>query len=74
MVLPSACTLIANDPFVVLSAASDAVGRASVAAAIANDPSLLGIELVSQWLAVDPQGSLFGFLTASDALRIVIGH
>ncbi|MBI5852461.1 MAG: hypothetical protein HZB39_15710 [Planctomycetes bacterium] len=67
------CAIRAANPFVALSAATDAAGRASIPIAIALDRSLVGVELVTQWLVADPGGALLGAFAASAGLRVVVG-
>lgn len=61
-------------PHVVLFAPSDANGRAALPLAVPNATNLLGAELFGHWLAVDPQGQLFGALASAPVIDLLIGR
>jgi hypothetical protein len=52
---------------------TDALGEATTALPIPNDPQLVSGEVFAQYAVLDPGGALFGLGAVSDGLRIVLG-
>jgi hypothetical protein len=70
--LPGGCKLLV-DSLLSLGAASDASGAAALAFPIPDFGGLLGANLFTQWFILDPGGGLFGALSMTPGLRVVIG-
>lgn len=72
--LGGGCTLLVALPApLVVSTLADAGGTATFALPIPDDPALRGVVVHVQGAALDPQGSLGGMATLSNALVLTIG-
>ncbi|MEO6596059.1 MAG: serine hydrolase [Planctomycetota bacterium] len=60
------------DPVVLFATVSLANGTSSQPVAFANNPSVIGAQLFSQWAIYDPTVNSFGF-TVSNAMRTIVG-
>jgi hypothetical protein len=70
--LPGGCRLLV-DLLLSVGSFSDATGAGALPLAIPDSPTLLGSELVGQWFVLDPAGGLFGALSMTSGLRVVVG-
>ena len=60
------------DPRLLFTSVTLANGATTYSVTFANNPSLIGAELFSQWAIYDPMANSFGF-TVSNAMRTVLG-
>ncbi len=73
--LGGTCTLLVAPPCpAVLPANSNLLGAASVSVPIPDDPALLGVRTFWQWAVVTAGGPVFGLLSLSDGLDLLIGR
>ncbi|MBL9075867.1 MAG: hypothetical protein JNL08_00100 [Planctomycetes bacterium] len=73
-VLFDGCHLLVNLPFTIWSnPLTDAAGTAFGPFPVPLDPTMLGDDLFFQYGVVDPLGTVLGFLTLSDGLRLQLG-
>ena len=51
---------------------TDTTGRATMNLPIPADPTIAGLQIYGQYIIVDPNGLLFGNLSMSDGIRVLI--
>ena len=64
---------VTSSPFVLATGTSTPEGRLDLSLSLANNPNLIGQELILQALSVQVAGPLFGFFELSNALDVLIG-
>jgi hypothetical protein len=57
-----------------LPATTSALGSAAVPLAVPDDPRLLGVEALLQWVIADPQGAALGLASLGDPLHPIVGR
>lgn len=68
------CTILVTPGTITFYGVTDPQGRFTVPIALPNDAGLLGLQWFTQGVVLDPAGLLFGVASASNGLRVRLGH